>query len=96
MDEIKSSLGMFKMKGISNKGNITRHYFEIFSDGTISINQFILSEESELIGFEPMVTRFGKTLHRSIIAFKYGTFAGIHETLNETLRKNNITSKQII
>jgi len=93
---MKKSLGKFKMKGISENGNITRHYFEIFNDGVVSINQFILSKEEHLIGFEPMVTRFGKTLHRSIIAFKFGTIGTIYNQLCQTLKDNKIAFKNII
>lgn len=93
---MRKSLGKFKMKGYSDKGNITRHYIEIFDNGIVAVNQFILSKEPELLGFEKITTRFGKTLHRSVIAFKYGTISAIFETLNKTLIENNIKSKNIL
>lgn len=93
---MKKSLGKFKMKGISDSGNITRHYIEVFDNGIVAINQFILTEESKMLGFEPIVTRFGKTLHRSVIGFKYDTIAAIFETLNNTLVDNKIKRKDIL
>lgn len=84
------------MKGTSNEGNLTRHYIEIFDTGIVAINQFILTKEESLIGFDPIVTRFGKTLHRSIIAFKYGTIAGIFSKLSSVLVENNVKESDIL
>lgn len=90
-----NSLGKFKMKGISDDNNISRHYFEVFDNGTVAINQFILSKEPLLLGFEPVTLRFSKTLHRKIIAFKYSTIQAIVNTLNHTLDKNDIPYENI-
>jgi hypothetical protein len=90
------SIGKFRMKGLSDEGNITRHYFDVRDNGVVYINQFILSKEPKLQGFDAVNTRFGKTLHRTCIGFKYGTIAGIFKALNDTLVKNNIKEGNIL
>jgi len=90
------SLAKFKMKGVSNAGNLTRHYFDVRSNGIVYINQFILSKEPTLFGFDAVYTKLGKTLHRTVIAFKFGTIAGIYEALITTLKENNIKDSDIL
>lgn len=90
------SIGRFKMKGLSDVGNHTRHYFDIRDNGVVYINQFILSEEPKLQGFDAIVTRFGKTLHRTCIGFKLGTIMGIYEALIKTLNDNKIKESDIL
>lgn len=96
MEKKSKSIGKFKMKGVSDNDNITRHYFDIRDNGAVYINQFILSKEPKLDGFDAIVTRFGKTLHRTCIGFKLGTIMGIHETLLKTLTKNKIKESDIL
>ena len=90
------SIGKFRMKGLSDEGNITRHYFDVRDNGVVYINQFILSKEPKLQGFDAVVTRFGKTLHRTCIGFKLGTIMGIHEALIKTLTDNKIKESDIL
>ena len=90
------SIGKFKMKGLSDVGNCTRHYFDIRDNGVVYINQFILSEEPKIQGLEAINTRFGKTLHRTCIGFKLGTIMGIHATLIKTLNDNKIKESNIL
>ena len=90
------SLGRFKMKGVSNAGNLTRHYFDVRSNGVVYINQFILSKEPTLFGFDAVHTKLGKTLHRTVIAFKFGTITGIHEALITTMKENNVKDSDIL
>jgi hypothetical protein len=91
-----TSLAMFKMKGVSNAGNLTRHYFDVRSNGIVYINQFILSKEPTLFGFDAVYTKLGKTLHRTVIAFKFGTISGIYEALVNTLKENNVKDSDIL
>lgn len=90
------SIGYFKMKGLSDAGNCTRHYFDVRDNGVVYINQFILSEEPELQGFDAVYTKLGKTLHRTCIGFKLGTIMGIHEALIKTLTDNKIKESDIL
>ena len=90
------SFGVFKMKGLSDEGNVTRHYIDVRDNGVIYINQFILSKEPKIEGFDAINTRFGKTLHRTCIGFKLGTIMGIYETLIKTLTDNKIKESDIL
>lgn len=61
----------YQFKSISTEGNYSKHIFQVMDDGTTFINQYILSKEDFIRGFQPLTKRFGKTLHRTVIGFRF-------------------------
>lgn len=93
---MEKELAVYKLKSITTHGNKCVHYFKVFDNGTVGINQFVWSKETLLDGYDVVFSRFGKTMHRKTIGFKYGTIAAIFSKLDETLVKNNIKEIDIL
>lgn len=78
---------MYQFKSISKNGEHSKHIFKVMDDGTTYINQYILSKENYINGFEPLTKRFGKTLHITVIGFKFESLELIYLTAKFQITK---------
>ena len=78
---------MYQFKSISKDGEHSKHIFQVMDDGTTLINQYILSKEDYISGFEPLTKRFGKTLHITAIGFRFNSLELIYLTAKHQITK---------
>ncbi len=84
----------FNFKSITTQENLSKTYVTVYDNGVTLIEQYILGNSDD--SFQIVTKRFGKTLYKKEIAFKFSTLNTIHKHVIKSLEKMNLKLSDIL
>jgi hypothetical protein len=91
------SIGGAMMRTVSIAGNLCKTYIWVHPNGVLFIERLILIDDGHLEQMHDAIySRFGKTLWRQRMAFKYSTLATIMKAANHILTDKEINPENIL
>ena len=88
-------IGVGFVRSKTLKGEHCKTYIYVREDGTVDINQCILSEQEKIAGFVKFRTYKGKSFFVNGIGFKFTTFHAIHAAALDILMYKGIKESDI-
>lgn len=80
-----------------NQHGLVKIYVHVFSDGRHVQHRMILNDGTrEMEGHTRLCSKFGKTLYRQSVAYKYDTMISIANAVSEMLVENGVKGEDIM